>query len=164
MNYKDNNRHIVDILFVLALFGVFALSSLMLLSIGASVYKHTVNDMFQYYSDRTSFAYVTEKIRQGDQADCVSIENISGVDTLVIEYPIDDTTYCTYLYIKDGNLMELFCKKDAYLGSDMLSNGQEIMLLKKMNMSMISDKLIYIELTDTSDEILKLYVSTHTNQ
>ena len=46
MNHKTQEKHfIVDILFVLALFGVFAVSALALVTIGADVYQHTVEDM-----------------------------------------------------------------------------------------------------------------------
>lgn len=45
MKRKSNepSRHIVDILFVLALFCVFAASALMLVTIGANVYKQTLS-------------------------------------------------------------------------------------------------------------------------
>ena len=46
MNNKNQEKHfIVDILFVLALFGVFAVSALALVTIGADVYQHTVEDI-----------------------------------------------------------------------------------------------------------------------
>ena len=45
-NHQKQEKHfIVDILFVLALFGVFAVSALALVTIGADVYQHTVEDM-----------------------------------------------------------------------------------------------------------------------
>ena len=41
-NHQKQEKHfIVDILFVLALFGVFAVSALALVTIGADVYQHT---------------------------------------------------------------------------------------------------------------------------
>ena len=43
-NHQKQEKHfIVDILFVLALFGVFAVSALALVTIGADVYQHTVD-------------------------------------------------------------------------------------------------------------------------
>ena len=45
MNNRNQEKHfIVDILFVLALFGVFAVSALALVTIGADVYQHTVEE------------------------------------------------------------------------------------------------------------------------
>ena len=65
MNDKTQEKHfIVDILFVLALFGVFAVSALSLVTIGADVYQHTVEDMSVNYDSRTAVSYIMEKVRQ----------------------------------------------------------------------------------------------------
>ena len=58
MNNKNDNRHMVDILFVIALFCVFALSALMLVIIGSNVYKKTVTNMDNNFDSRTSFSYI----------------------------------------------------------------------------------------------------------
>ena len=42
MHKKANNQHMIDILFVLSLFCVFALSSVILILFGADIYKKTV--------------------------------------------------------------------------------------------------------------------------
>ena len=65
MNNRNQEKHfIVDILFVLALFGVFAVSALALVTIGADVYQHTVEDMGVNYESRTAVSYILEKVRQ----------------------------------------------------------------------------------------------------
>ena len=51
---KQEHSFIVDVLFVLALFGVFAISALVLVTIGADVYQHTVQDMSANYEPRTA--------------------------------------------------------------------------------------------------------------
>ena len=58
-----NEGHIVDFLFVLGLFFVFAFSALMLILIGSGVYKKTVDRMNENFNLRTTTAYITEKIR-----------------------------------------------------------------------------------------------------
>ena len=74
MNDKTQEKHfIVDILFVLALFGVFAVSALSLVTIGADVYQHTVEDMSVNYDSRTAVSYIMEKVRQSDTADSISL-------------------------------------------------------------------------------------------
>ena len=58
-NHQKQEKHfIVDILFVLALFGVFAVSALALVTIGADVYQHTVEDMGVNYESRTAVSYI----------------------------------------------------------------------------------------------------------
>ena len=74
MNNRNQEKHfIVDILFVLALFGVFAVSALALVTIGADVYQHTVEDMSVNYESRTAVSYILEKVRQNDTADSISL-------------------------------------------------------------------------------------------
>ena len=64
-NHQKQEKHfIVDILFVLALFGVFAVSALALVTIGADVYQHTVEDMGVNYESRTAVSYIMEKVRK----------------------------------------------------------------------------------------------------
>ena len=52
MNQRNENKHMVDVLFVIILFCVFAVSALILVMIGANVYKKTVNDMDSNFNSR----------------------------------------------------------------------------------------------------------------
>ena len=63
MKKQLNHQHIIDFLFVLSLFCVFAVSSVLLILFGADIYNKTVQQMECNYSSRTSIAYITEKIR-----------------------------------------------------------------------------------------------------
>ena len=64
-NHQKQEKHfIVDILFVLALFGVFAVSALALVTIGADVYQHTVEDMGVNYERRTAVSYIWKMFRR----------------------------------------------------------------------------------------------------
>ena len=111
---KQEKTFIVDVLFVLALFGVFTISALMLVTVGADVYRHTVEDMSRNYETRTSVAYITEKIRQNDVSlpeqyseQSISIGTLSDCPALTLTQDINGELYCTYLYLHDGYLKEL---------------------------------------------------------
>ena len=79
-NHQKQEKHfIVDILFVLALFGVFAVSALALVTIGADVYQHTVEDMGVNYESRTAVSYIMEKVRQNDTADSIFLTDLENV-------------------------------------------------------------------------------------
>ena len=58
---KEQKTFMVDILFLLALFVLFTISSLILVSVGAEVYRQTTSDMSTNYDMRTSIAYITEE-------------------------------------------------------------------------------------------------------
>lgn len=165
---KQERRFIVDILFVLALFGVFAVSALILVTIGADVYQHTVQDMNCNYETRTAISYLTEKVRQND---IYSDENNNGIclttldDTpaLMLTQNYEDTEYCTYLYLHEGYLKELFMQKGYSLGGSTLDAGVNIMALDTLHMEQITSSLLSVEMTTTEGGCHQIYVSTHCN-
>ena len=82
MKFSDNSSHIVDFLFVLGLFFTFTISAIFLVLIGSAVYKNTVTRMDQNYDTRTAFAYITEKVRQGDISDSLDVVDFNGCQAL----------------------------------------------------------------------------------
>lgn len=160
MRRKQEHRHIVDILFVLALFGLFTISALMLVTVGAEVYRNTVEDMDSNYEARTSFAYLTEKIRQNDATGSVSIGMLENIPALILSQTIDDQEYLTYLYYHEGCLKELLMKKGADLVGDPLSAGNTVMPLAKLDMALAGDSLISFRLTTLEGQEKSLLIST----
>ena len=167
---NQEKRFIVDVLFVLTLFGVFTVSALILVTIGAEVYRHTVDDMGTNYETRTSVAYITEKLRQNDNLisdgtdsaeNSISISTLSGEPALMLTQDIDGETYCTYLYLYDGHLKELFIKSGSFSGDNIPDAGQNIMELSALNMDQVSDNLISIQLVTPAGETHRMFVSTH---
>lgn len=161
MNFKSNesnNRHIVDVLFVLALFGVFAASALMLVTIGANVYKKTVSNMNDNFEERTAYSYISEKIRQNDIYDSVEIGDLEGVSALLFIRRVGDDEYCTCLYFYDGYLKELFMRRDSFTGTNLLQAGQDIMPLSSLSMEEAKPGLIRLTM-DTGSRPLTLYAS-----
>lgn len=160
MNSKQENRHIIDVLFVLALFCVFAISALMLLMIGANVYQRTVDDMDMNYNSRTAFSYVTEKIRQND-ADCaVSIGTLEDRPAILLSQEVNDKLYITYLYEYEGYLTELFTGADLQLGSDILKAGHQLIPLKDFELYEAAPSLYHFVLTTEDSQTVSLYIST----
>lgn len=158
MNPKQESRHMVDILFVLTLFLLFAVSALMLVMVGARVYQNTVNDMASNFDERTAFAYVTERIRQNNDANTVSVGTLEDVNSLILSQKVDGETYETYLYLHDGYLKELFIKKGSYLGENMLNAGQKILELKAFQVESIQDSLYRIFFESAHSDPMTLYV------
>lgn len=100
--------HVVDFLFTLALFCVFAASALMVVVIGANVYRQTVRGMDSNYDSRTSLTYLTEKVRQNDAANAVTIRSVGDSPALVLSQQAGERTYETWIYVYDGYLREVF--------------------------------------------------------
>ncbi len=162
-------RHfIVDVLFVLALFGVFAVSALVVVTIGADVYRHTMQDMSHNYSSRTAMAYVTEKIRQSDSmledgASAVRLTELSGRPALALTSEQDGERFCTLLYYHEGYLKELYMRESANLGGDMLDAGEDILELSALEYKMLSDNLLSVSMTLPDGDCRSLLLSLHSH-
>lgn len=155
----DNNRHVVDVLFVLALFGVFAASALLLVTIGASVYRQTVFNMDQSFTDRTSYSYLVEKIHQNDIYDAVEIGELEGTPALMLTQRLGEEEYCTYLYLYEGYLKELFTRKNSFAGTDLRSAGQDIMPLSGFTLESPASGLIKLTIDTGSGSPITLYTA-----
>lgn len=158
-NPKETGRHIVDVLFVLALFGVFAASALMLVTLGANIYKQTVASMDNNFTERTVYSYITEKIRQNDTFDAVTAGELDGVPALILTERTDNQEYCTYLYYYDGYLKELYVRKGTFAGNNILSAGQNIIALSSFNVKASADGFIKLILDTGSGSPITLYTA-----
>ena len=166
---KQGKHFLVDVLFVLALFGVFAVSALTLVTIGADVYQHTVQDMNHNYETRTAVAYITEKVRQNDVSSesggsNATLTTLDNVPALMLTHAVDEEQYCTYLYFHDGYLKELYIQKGFSFGGNTLDAGTNVMELRTLNMQQVTPQLFSIELTTTDNILHRFYVSTHCDQ
>lgn len=159
MNQKRESNHIIDTLFVFALFLIFAICALVLVTIGANVYQKTVDDMNLNYNSRTAFSYVTEKIRQNDEYGGVAITQADGVYAIVLTKVIDDKTYNTYLYEHDGFLKELFIGEDLTFEKKMFNAGQSLIPIKDFSLETVKNNLIRFNITSEDGESLTLYIS-----
>jgi len=166
---KQRRHFVVDVLFVLALFGVFAVSALTLVLIGADVYRHTVNDMNRNYDTRTAAAYITEKVRQndcsvtsnGDYIDgAVAISSLDDLPAILLTRELEGEIYCTYLYLYGGYLKELFMRQGSSLGSNAADAGQNIMPLSDLRLEQVSAHLLKVSLTTQEGEEHQLMIST----
>ncbi|MGN0377212.1 MAG: DUF4860 domain-containing protein [Suilimivivens sp.] len=155
MNKRQEN-HIIDVLFVIALFCIFALSAVFLITIGANIYGKTVSHMESNFSSRTSFAYITEKIRQADKNGSVNIGEFDGRPALFITETLEGTDYITYLYEYDGYLKELMVRRDTPLSP---SAGQDIMEISEFSLTKVNDKLFAFTIATDSENRCSLYVS-----
>ena len=163
MKPRQEKHHIVDILFVLGLFGVFTLSALVLVTLGANIYKNTMREMKSNYNSRSAYSYIAEKVRQNDVLGNVTIENFYDTDALVFTQEVNDDLYCTYLYFHDGMLKELFMKKDSDIGASPLDAGNDILSLSAFDLSFVSSNILKMHLTTSTGEQKNIILTLRTN-
>ena len=105
-------------LFSLVLFLVFVTCALFTVTIGSRVYAGIQEKNDRIFYEDTSVSYIKNKIRQADRAGQISVREMEGTSVLCItdlENSYEDVTYETFIYTRDGWLMELFTSSDSGL-------------------------------------------------
>ncbi len=141
-----NRSHVINLLFMLSLFCVFAVTALLVVILGADVYKEISANMDANHNARVSVAYITQKVRQSGP-DSVEIRDLGGSDALVLTQGIEGITYETWIYAQDGSLLEA----TAQAGDELF--GQSITQLESLNIE-LSEGLLTLSVTD-------VYGNTH---
>ena len=155
------NRHVIDLVFPIAVFFVFTASSLAVLMLAANIYHTQTTDADNNYMTRTSLAYVSEKIRQNDANGGISVRTVEDRSCLAIESVSYDVSYTTYIYEYEGTLKELFIRDDAKLR---LKDGKDIMEISSLTILQIDDRLYQFITVDSQDREDSLVVSERSVQ
>ncbi len=157
MYEKTSGKHIIDGVFVICLLLMFLISALTVIAIGASIYKKNVEQTSENYSQRISFAYITEKVRQADQKGLVFVEERFGKNALVLQQEIDGTKYNTIIYDYEGYLCELFARDD--LGTLYPQSGQKILQINSFDINEVTDGLLSATITDDNGIQESIFIS-----
>lgn len=116
-------QHVVNLVFPIALFFVFAISALLVLLLAANLYHKNTDTVLQDDDRYAVLSYLSEKVIQNDVDGGISITTRDGVDCLTIASYYNETAYVTYIYEYEGMLKELFIRADADIS---FANGSDI--------------------------------------
>ena len=137
----------IDTIFVLIIFSTFAFSILMVLMLGAGIYRN-VNDISregQY--EHTALAYVWTKTKNFDDADSIHVGDFNGKPALFIVEHIHDLEFNTIIYHFDGWVFELFSEaKLAFTPGD----GVRIVAIDDLHFEEVNYGLIKVTVGDKS--------------
>lgn len=150
----------IDTVFIFALITLFAATSFLLVLIGAKQYRNVTNIMNENYEDRTISSYLTEKIRQNDTRDAITVSSLEGIPALSLKATENGRSYTTYIYYYDGSLRELVATEGSVFT---LSSGQEIIQMQGFTPQLVNASLLRAEVTDTNGDTQILYFSLHCN-
>lgn len=149
MKFGTKRKHMIDVIFPIALFAVFALSALTVLLLAARIYRYTTENSAMNYTARTGLSYISEKIHQNDVGGQIEIGELHGRDALVMTQEYEDTKYYTYIYVYDNELKELFIKENARAE---LKAGTSIMEIQDFSMEQQEENLFRFTCTDQNDQ------------
>ncbi len=146
MRFQTRSRHVIDFIFPIALFFVFAASSLVVLILAADIYGSTTDQLQANDENRTALSYISEKIRQNDSDGALSLTTLEDIECLALSANYNGIPCTTYIYACDGMLKELFTRDDADVS---LKNGKNIMEIDTLSMSQIDDHLYQFTTIDS---------------
>lgn len=153
----DNSRN-TEIMFLVLLFGVFVICSLMVVLLGARTFEKIEANMNSNYTGRTAAAYITEKIRQNDSQGMISISRIDGKDVLILKKELDEKQYITYIYEDEKYLKELFVKEGQ---TPEFSYGEKILKIDSFSLEQ-KEKVFQLSIEDENGNITSCYLHPKT--
>ncbi len=153
---KTTNEHRVDTIFILALLVLFAMTSFLLVAIGAKQYQSIADNMTSNYETRTITAYLQEKMNQSDSSDTIAICTVGDSDALKLTQRIKEQQYETYIYAYDGYLWEITVSSLTAVAP---GNGQKIIETDNLTIEEFPGNLFCFHITDTAGVTYPLYVS-----
>lgn len=148
----------IDTAFVSCLFLLFAVTSCILILIGAEQYRATTDAMKQNYEVRTTVSYLKEKLHQNDTCAETETAYLAGGYALVLTNSIDGNTYSTYIYYYDGALRELSAAETSAFTPD---SGQVIVTLESFDAEIVRPGLVRAVFKDTYGISHTLYLNVH---
>lgn len=156
MRFQTKQKHMIDFLFPVALFFVFALSALTVILLAARIYQSTTESSSLNYTARTSLSYINEKIHQNDCDGAVYLDEFDECRALVMEQSHNNERYYTYIYIYGQELKELFIKEGVDATA---SAGRTIMEIQDFSMEEISENLLKFSCVDNTNTKASTIVS-----
>ncbi|MDD6156141.1 MAG: DUF4860 domain-containing protein [Lachnospiraceae bacterium] len=156
-----NASHRIDMIFVLALFTIFAATAFLAVLIGARQYQTTADNMNYNYEVRTASSYLEEKIRQNDTVAGIAVTSMApGMDAIALYSSENGVDYTTYIYCYDGWLRELFVTQDSVYSP---SSGQEILELSALSAEFAGEDLLKVTFSGTDGVHYPVYLSIHSD-
>lgn len=145
MKFRIRQKHMIEIIFPVALLVVFAFSALTVLLLAAQIYQSVTEKSALNDVSRTGLSYISEKIHQQDVGGQISIGELDGQEALVLTQVSEETVYHTYIYLYEGYLRELFIKDGTKAD---LHAGTAILEMRELFMEEVAEGLFCFTCTD----------------
>lgn len=149
-------QHMIDIVFVMLVFLVFALSIVTVLYAGSRIYNKIATEQTISYQENIALHYFVEKVHQGKSQGVINITTIEEVPVLALHQSYQEEQYVTYIYLDQQNIKEIFTKEKDEIS---LKDGHAIMEAKELKIESVNDTCIYISITFLNDVQKDLYLT-----
>lgn len=155
MNFQKPKRHVIDWVFMLGLFALFAMLCVILLMMGANVYQKITRRMDNDSMARISLSYISEKIHQADQEGSVRMTKVEDTPALALTAEKKNTSYTTYIYYYEGNVCELLIKSGK---TPVCSQGTPVAEVQNLTLEEAEEGCFHVSVTDSSGQVTESYI------
>ena len=138
---KSARSQRLDTIFVLIIFAVFAVSVLIVLILGATIYRNIAEVSQEGADERSVLAYIWTKTKNFNDAGMIYVSEYYGDNALIIEEVFSGVRYQTVVYHFDGWLYELFTEQGLGLGRE---DGVRVMELGSLSFDSLEHGLIKV--------------------
>jgi hypothetical protein len=154
---KHNKAWLSNLLSAFLILGIFMIFSLILINVGAKVYKNIVLSNNANFELRTSLSYLATKIRQADSSSLKAAEENDGYTILSLKEEINGEYYETLIYHYDGFLREIFQEEGMEYD---LGSGIETIEIDEFTIEETETGLLHLTARNKAGEMedLKIYL------
>jgi hypothetical protein len=154
------NHKPLDFIFILSLLCIFAIGSLLVVVLGANIYKEITSSMDSNFQFRTPLSYISTKVRQNDDYQSVRVEEKEGTDALVLSRTDGGEICETWIYEYDQSLCEVYITKGT---SFQLADGIAMIPSYGLEIS-LENNLLKLQAKDQQGMARSLTISLRTQQ
>ena len=125
---------------------VFGATMLLSLVTGAGVYRRVENRVEQNAQSRVGLNYVIAKVHAYDEVGMIKTGSFGDSGAVFLYEEMEGKLYQTILYVRDGELMEMFCDETGKLAPEF---GEPICAARDLTAAELRDGLLRLTLTGT---------------
>lgn len=149
-------KHNSELVLVLVLFMVYALSALMISSLGVESYGRTVSLQQEGFNERSGILYLAQKVQQNDIGGGIRITTYLDNDALVLTEQATGEGFETWIFIQDGYLSELQIAAGAAVIPQL---AQHIMPMQALELEFIGNNLLRVCVTTDSGSVNSMHLA-----
>ena len=161
MRGTGTTGRMLNTVFVLLLFCVFALTVLMTLLMGAGAYQGLQENMDRQYTERTGLMYLDAKLRHYDEAGAVQLEPFEDTTALALYEQVDGTRYKTLIYHHEGYIKELFFEDGLQFRPE---DGQYVLAARQLTFQWKQPNLLHLVCVSEDGAEAELMVYLHSGE
>lgn len=160
MNKNNAKRFSFHFIFVMLLYLIIVIFSIMIISLGKNIYDNINEDRNINYELRVSLSYIANRIRQSDKNNSVELSQLHNIDAILINEIYDEDKYQTWIYFYEDGIYEMLTDEGSPFE---LSEGLKIIEIDSFEIEEIKNELFKLTAVSKGHSS-HLYISLYSKE